>query len=63
MVILGISFEGSFAEFVYLWLACVASSVTWIGRSRLGLYDLKWSIVRSFSGAVLLSKSWFVFQS
>ena len=28
MVILGISFEGSFAEFVYLWLACVASSVT-----------------------------------
>ena len=53
-MILDISFLGSFAEFVYLWLACAAGSAAWIGRSRLGFYNLNWSIVRSFSGAILL---------
>ena len=49
---LDISFVGSFAEFVCLWLACVAGSC-----------DLNWSIVRSACGAILLSEIWFVFQS
>ena len=57
------SFVGSFAEFVYLWLACVAGSLRpELGSCCLGVCDLNWSIVRSFSGAVLLSESWFIFQ-
>ena len=32
------------------------------GRSRLGLYNLNWSIVRSFTGAILLSESGFCFN-
>ena len=31
--------------------------------SRLSLYDLNWLVVRSVSGAILLSESDFVFQS
>ena len=38
---------------------CVQSEL----RNRGSVYDLNRSIVRSFSGAVLLSESWFVFQS
>ena len=74
-MILDVSFVGSFAE--YRWLACVAvysANLNWSialvckvrsesGRSRLSLYDLNWLVVRSVSGAILLSESGFVFQS
>ena len=49
---LDVGFIGSFVEFVYLRLACVAGSC-----------NLSWAVMRSFSGAILLSESRFVFQS
>ena len=63
-MILDISFVCSFAKFVYLWLACEPySGQSESGRLLLGLYDLNWSIIKSVSGASLLSESLFVFQS
>ena len=74
-MILDVSFVGSFAEFVSVVGLCSRvvgdlnlvdrDSMQWRpepGRLQSGLYYLNWSIVRSFSGAISLSESGFVFQ-
>ena len=48
---------------MYLRLVCVAGSLRPELAVAIGVYNLNWLIVRSFSGAALLSESWLVFQS